>query len=47
MALAIGNADYKTMPLSNPLNDARAVSAALDKLGFKVIRVENASQTQM
>ena len=47
VALAIGNADYKTMPLSNPLNDARAVSAALDKLGFRVIRVENASQTQM
>ena len=47
VALAIGNADYKTMPLSNPLNDARAVSAALDKLGSKMIRVENASQTQM
>ena len=47
VALVIGNADYKTMPLSNPLNDARAVSAALDKLGFKVIRVENASQKQM
>jgi uncharacterized caspase-like protein len=47
VALVIGNAGYKTMPLTNPLNDARAIADALDKLGFKVIRVENASQKQM
>ena len=47
VALVIGNADYRTMPLTNPLNDARAVADALSKLGFKVIRVENATQKQM
>ncbi len=47
VALVIGNAAYPAMPLTNPLNDARAVADALDKLGFKVIRVENASQKQM
>lgn len=47
VALVIGNAGYPTMPLSNPLNDARAVADTLDKLGFKVIRVENATQKQM
>ena len=47
VALVIGNAGYKTMPLTNPINDARAVSDALSKLGFKVISVNNASQKQM
>lgn len=47
VALVIGNADYRTMPLTNPLNDARAVAEALTRLGFKVIRVENATQKQM
>lgn len=47
VALVIGNAGYKTMPLSNPLNDARAVADALNRLGFKVINVQNASQKQM
>ena len=47
VALVIGNAGYRTMPLTNPVNDARAVADALDKLGFKVIRVENATQQQM
>ena len=47
VALVIGNAGYPTMPLGNPLNDARAVADSLDKLGFKVIRVENATQKQM
>jgi hypothetical protein len=47
VALVIGNAGYRTMPLSNPLNDARAVADALGQLGFKVINVQNASQKQM
>jgi uncharacterized caspase-like protein len=47
VALVIGNAGYKTMPLSNPINDARAVADALNKLGFKVISVQNASHKQM
>jgi hypothetical protein len=38
VALVIGNADYKAGPLANPVNDATAVAAALEKLGFdKVI----------
>ncbi|WP_418320481.1 caspase family protein [Piscinibacter sakaiensis] len=47
VALVIGNAGYRTMPLTNPVNDARAVADALQRLGFKVIRRENASQQQM
>jgi len=47
VALVIGNAGYKTAPLANPLNDARAVSDSLRKLGFRVISLENASQKQM
>lgn len=47
VALVIGNAGYKTMPLANPINDARAVADTLNKLGFKVISVQNASHKQM
>lgn len=47
IALVIGNSAYRTAPLTNPLNDARAVSDSLRKLGFKVIALENASQKQM
>jgi uncharacterized caspase-like protein len=47
VALVLGNASYRTMPLNNPVNDARAVAAALDKMGFQVIRLENATQQQM
>lgn len=47
IALVIGNSAYRTAPLSNPLNDARAVSSNLRKLGFTVISLENASQKQM
>lgn len=47
VALVMGNAAYRSMPLTNPVNDARAVADALDKLGFKVIRLENATQQQM
>ncbi len=47
IALVIGNAAYKSSPLANPLNDARAVSDSLRRLGFKVISLENASQKQM
>lgn len=47
VALVIGNAGYRNAPLANPLNDARAMSTTLRKLGFKVISLENASQKQM
>ena len=47
VALVIGNASYKEAPLRNPVNDARAVAATLENLGFEVIRVENASKAAM
>lgn len=47
LALVIGNSGYRALPLDNPLNDARAMAATLEKLGFRVIKVENASQSGM
>ena len=44
LALVIGNADYKSSPLKNPVNDARDFSNALKNLGFEVIYRENAGQ---
>lgn len=41
VALVIGNAAYRENPLRNPVNDARAMSAKLKKLGFEVITHEN------
>lgn len=46
-ALVIGNADYPDAPLANPVNDARAVAERLAALGFRVMRLENATQEQM
>jgi uncharacterized caspase-like protein len=38
VALVIGNGAYtQAAPLANPANDARAVSAALERLGFEVV----------
>jgi hypothetical protein len=36
IALVIGNSAYPNVPLKNPANDARDISAALKKLGFQV-----------
>ncbi len=45
LALVIGNANYvHGNVLSNPLNDARAFSAALEDLGFKVLTYLDANQ---
>lgn len=39
VALVIGNSTYRnTTPLKNPSNDATAMSAALERLGFTVVR---------
>ena len=46
-ALVIGNADYETAPLRNPVNDARSMSSTLRELGFSVELLENASQKEM
>jgi uncharacterized caspase-like protein len=37
LALVIGNAAYKDAPLTNPVNDARAMAAALKLAGFTVL----------
>ena len=47
LALVIGNATYDSAPLRNPVNDARAMAAALRDLGFEVTALENASLTEM
>ena len=45
VALVVGNDDYEGVSrLENAVNDARAVSAALEDVGFAVERVENATQ---
>ncbi len=40
-ALVIGNSAYKSGPLKNPVNDARAVANEFRKLGFDVTTLEN------
>ena len=47
VALVIGNAGYKEAPLRNPVNDSRAIAAALRQLNFDVIEVEDASNKAM
>ena len=47
VALVIGNGSYKDAPLANPVNDARAVQAALKDAGFTVIYRENTDQRGM
>jgi TPR repeat protein len=47
VALVIGNGSYSFSPLLNPVNDARAISEALQSMGFQVTRLENATIKQM
>jgi hypothetical protein len=47
LALVIGNKDYPKRPLINPVNDARDIKAALEKVGFRVIYRENADLAGM
>ncbi len=47
LALVMGNASYAFAPLLNPVNDSRAMAAALEAVGFDVIALEDASQTEM
>jgi len=47
-ALVIGNGAYaNTTKLTNPVNDANDVAAALQGLGFTVDKVLNGTQDQM
>ena len=48
MALIIGNSAYQfTSPLKNPVNDAVALAAALERLGFMVVRGLDLSSAAM
>jgi uncharacterized caspase-like protein len=47
IALVIGNASYAIGALKNPVNDSRAMAAALKDLGFTIIARENASVGMM
>ena len=47
IALVIGNAKYKEAPLTNPVNDANDMEAALKSSGFRVIKAIDATQKQM
>ena len=47
LALVIGNSEYRTSPLKNPVRDARDISTAMQKLGFQVIYEENATRRRM
>lgn len=46
-ALVIGNSAYAEIPLSNTIRDAKAMSASLESLGFKVIKVYDANFESM
>jgi Caspase domain len=46
-ALVIGNSAYSFAPLRNPINDAEAMSKALEDAGFKVIMETDADQAKM
>ena len=47
VALVIGNSDYATAPLPNPVNDSRLMVETLNLLGFEVIEQLNADQRSM
>lgn len=47
LALVIGNSGYSQAPLSNPANDARAMTRALEAMGFTVIEARDASRARM
>lgn len=47
IALVIGNANYRSLPLKNPLNDASDISAALKQSGFEVLDLRNATLQEM
>ena len=47
VALVIGNSNYRTAKLANPVNDATDISAVLTDLNFDVITVTDANKRQM
>lgn len=47
IALVVGNSDYPSSPLQNPVNDAGDIASTLRQLGFEVIHRENATHLVM
>ncbi|MDO9068145.1 MAG: caspase family protein, partial [Deltaproteobacteria bacterium] len=47
VALVIGNSEYNTSPLKNPVNDAKDIAIKLRKLGFEVIERNNLKTKQI
>jgi uncharacterized caspase-like protein len=47
VALVIGNAAYRRLPLDNPVNDARLIASRLTQAGFKVALKENLDRAGM
>jgi formylglycine-generating enzyme required for sulfatase activity len=47
IALVIGNSDYSSGPLKNPVNDATDLAAALKRTGFTVTLKKNANLQEM
>ena len=47
LALVIGNSDYVSSPLRNPVNDAVLMERTLKSLGFSVTALRNAEQREM
>jgi hypothetical protein len=47
VALVVGNSAYRAKPLENPVNDASDIAASLQKLGFNVSLVLDATLARM
>lgn len=47
LALVIGNSEYKSSPLPNPVNDARIIAESLNEVGFQTIVKENLNFQEM
>lgn len=47
LALVVGNSDYATGPLKNPVNDAQEMASALKDAHFQVILLNNATKREM
>ncbi|MDP1525895.1 MAG: caspase family protein [Rhodocyclaceae bacterium] len=47
LALVIGNANYRTTPLRNPVNDAQAMGKLLEQAGFRIQSHLNAGRDEM
>ena len=47
LALVIGNSEYPSSPLGNPVNDAKAVTTLLTQAGFTVNSLLNATRQDM